>query len=98
MYAIKWTAHARKENADILKFWIDKNKSNVYSKKIRNETKIKLSLLKRNVLMGEQVEGYEEIRRILILRNFSIYYRVQSNIIEIVSFFDNRNDPEDLEI
>ncbi|KEY18865.1 type II toxin-antitoxin system RelE/ParE family toxin [Kaistella antarctica] len=98
MLSIKWTEHAKRENADILKFWIKHNQSNVYSKKISKETTKKLSLLKKNILMGEELEEFDTVRRILILENFSLFYTIEGNIIKILSFWDNRRNPENLEI
>ncbi|MEN2718690.1 type II toxin-antitoxin system RelE/ParE family toxin [Capnocytophaga sputigena] len=39
------------------------------------------------------------IRRVVILSNFSIFYRIleEQNEIEIIAFWDNRNDPEKLQ-
>ena len=39
---------------------------------------------------------YIVIRRLLVLKNFSMLYRITDKI-EIVSFWDNRNDPKKLE-
>lgn len=98
MLSIKWTEHARREKAEILKFWIKNNQSNSYSQKIKKETQRKLSLLKKNSFMGEELEDFDEVRRILILENFSLFYKIEINQIKILSFWDNRRNPENLEI
>lgn len=98
MLSIKWTEHARREKVEILKFWIKNNQSNIYSQKIKKETQRKLSLLKKNSLMGEEVEDFNEVRRILVLENFSLFYTIEVNEIKILSFWDNRRNPENLEI
>ena len=38
----------------------------------------------------------KEIRRALVLHNFSLFYQIFTDRIEIVFFFDNRNDPKKL--
>ena len=73
MLSIKWTEHAKTENGDILRFWKLHNRSNVYSKKIRKDTNRKLGLLKKNIFMGEELEDFGDVRRILILENFSLF-------------------------
>ena len=98
MLSIKWTEHERREKVEILKFWIKNYQSNIYSQKIKIETQRKLSLLKKNSLMGEEVEDFNEVRRILILENFSLFYTIEVNEIKILSFWDNRRNPENLEI
>ena len=42
--------------------------------------------------MGQEVIKEKQIRRVVILSNFSMLYRIVENTIEIVSFFDNRQD------
>lgn len=46
----------------------------------------------------EQIRKQEdiEVREFLILKNFSIIYKI-SNIIEIIAFWDNRQNPTSLE-
>jgi len=39
MFQIKWTSKAAKEKADALKYWIEKNKSNTYSRRIHRQSK-----------------------------------------------------------
>ena len=41
-----------------------------------------------------------EVRRVIVLSYFSIFYRIleEQNEIEIVAFWDNRNDPKKLNL
>lgn len=52
MFQIKWTSKAAKEKADALKFWIAKNKSETYARKIHLHSKKSLNLLKVNPYRG----------------------------------------------
>lgn len=97
MFQIKWTRKALHEQADILTYWIERNKSKTYSRKISVDLKAKELLLKQNPLIGK-VTDFEEVRVVLILKNFSLFYRVKSVNVEILSFWDNRRDPETIEI
>lgn len=54
-------------------------------------------LLSENPLAGT-LTNFKKIRRILILRNFSLYYRIDDNMVQILAFWVNRRNPEDLEI
>ena len=45
-----------------------------------------------------EVEGYENIRRALVFFNYSIFYLIEKNTITILSFWDNRRNPEELEL
>lgn len=98
MFQIKWTSKAAKEKADALKFWIEKNKSNTYSRKIHLQSKKSLILLKANPYIGQELFDFEGIRCIVILRKFSIFYRIVDHSIEILSFWDGHRNPDNIKI
>lgn len=85
------------ERKNILKYWILHNGSDSYSKKINNEIKKIQTLLLKNPKLGTPSE-IENIRFVLVLRNFSMYYQIKENQIQILSLWDNRRNPEDLDI
>lgn len=97
MFQVDWTENASQQRIDILEFWIEHNQSEIYSKKIFAETLIAEQLLKENPLIGTLTD-LDEIRRILILRNFSMFYTIQNHVIKILAFYDNRRNPDNLEI
>lgn len=97
MFQIKWTKKALDEQADILKYWIRHNNSKTYSKKIAVEIKAKEFLLLDNPFIGIETD-IDGIRMILIVKNFSLFYRLNNNVIEILSFWDNRRNPDHVEI
>ena len=87
MWKLEWTLEAEMQYYDILSYWTNHNKSNSYSIKIMNEVEKSEDLLIYNPF---------KIRSLLVLKNFSIIYRITDRI-EILSFWDNRNDPTKLE-
>ena len=98
MFQIKWTSKASKEKADALKFWIENNKSDAYSRKIHLQSKKALNLLKENPFIGQELFDIKEVRYVVILRKFSIFYRIVGNSIEILSFWDGHRNPDDFKI
>lgn len=93
MFEIKWTLEAETLYLETLEYWINHNKSNTYALKIIDEVERKEKLLSDNPLMGVVIFGAkEEVRRVLVLENFSIHYRIQKTTIEIVSFWANKKD------
>ena len=56
-----------------------------------------INLVKSQNLIGEESK-IKKIRRILILENFSLFYKLMNDEIKILSFFDNRRDPSNLKI
>lgn len=93
MFKIKWTPEAEKLYFETLEYWINHNKSNNYSLKIIAEVERKEKLLSNNPFIGAIIFGTkEEIRRVLVLENFSIHYRVKKTTVEILSFWVNKKD------
>lgn len=97
MFQIEWSVTASKQRAIALEFWIEHNKSQTYSKKIFKESLRFEKLLVKNPFLG-QITDFYEVRRVLILKNFSMYYKILNNLILIVAFKDNRRNPNNLEI
>jgi len=93
MFKIKWTPEAKTLYFETLEYWINHNKSNNYSLKIIAEVERKEKLLSANPFIGAIIFGTkEQIRRVLVLENFSIYYRIKKTTVEILSFGPNKKD------
>jgi hypothetical protein len=97
MFQIEWTNTASKQRIDILEFWNNHNKSQTYSKKLFKETLRIEKLLIENPYLGSFTD-FEEVKKIIVLKNFSIYFKLQNNIITILAFRDNRSNPESLNL
>ena len=94
---VSWSYEAEIQYYDTLLFWIEKTKSEKYSEKIEKEVAKISNTLKTFPKIGAIYES-KGIRRVVILSNFSIFYRIleEQNEIEIIAFWDNRNDPKEL--
>ncbi|WP_294225412.1 hypothetical protein [uncultured Chryseobacterium sp.] len=44
------------------------------------------------------ISEIEGIRYVLIDKNFSLYYRTNKDVVEILVFWDNRGNPENLNV
>jgi len=96
---IKWTPEAEEWYHETLKYWINHNKSNVYSLKIIYEVEKMEMLLSENPYIGATVEGAElETRRVIVLNQFSIYCNVENDVIAVVSFWNNKHNPQKLDL
>ena len=98
MQFIKWTKPAAKRKANILKYWTKRNGSPTYSAKIENESNKAETLISANPFIGTEVEDLKDVRRLFIMKYYSLFYRVKENHVEILSFWDNRQDPEKIEL
>ena len=95
---VEWTEQAKIELKEILLYWKQHNKSNSYSVKLNAEVQRVVKDLVRFPYLWTEVEGYENIRRALVFFNYSIFYLIEKNTITILSFWDNRRNPEELEL
>ncbi|MER3329156.1 MAG: type II toxin-antitoxin system RelE/ParE family toxin [Candidatus Kapaibacterium sp.] len=91
---IVWTKIADIQFVGILEYWVKRNKSTSYSKKL-----IRL-VSKRTNQIAESPYIYKSTdfrdTHVASLSNFSIFYKVTDHEIIITSFWDNRQDPEKL--
>ncbi len=92
MFEIKWTPEAELLYLETIEYWIENNKSTTYALKIIKEVIRKEKLLAENPFLGSVILEIKEVRRILILENFSVYYRVRDNTVEVLSFWANKQD------
>lgn len=98
MLSIKWSNRAVKEKSDILRYWVKRNGSATYSEKIETETDKAINLILKNTYIGEKVKNRDNVRRLTVMRDFSIYYSVIKKNVYILSFWDNRQNHERLKI
>jgi plasmid stabilization system protein ParE len=93
---VVWSARARKELIEILKYWNNRNKSNVYSVKLNG---LILNRVKIAAKMPESGMPSDDTQaRVLIVKDYSIYYDIYQSHIEILTIWDNRRNPISFEL
>ena len=98
---IVWLPQARIQFHEIITYWAEELESVSYVQKIREDVQRVLEILKFSPRIGRTVEDInEEVRRVTILRNYSIFYKWVEDYheIQIIAFWDNRNDPNKLDL
>lgn len=93
-----WTDHALSE-LDLTIEYLGSNFSDVEVARLSRSIETTVADISRNPLMYPRSEKSGGIRRAVVLRFNTLYYRVSSEDrrIEGLSFFSNRKDPEALE-
>lgn len=92
-YKILWTDHALVELNETVSY-IERNFSPKEVAKLGEKIESTLSLIAAQPKMFPETEHRTGVRKAVIMRLNSMYYRVVSNNIEILSFFSNRQDPQ----
>jgi|SRR5690606_282849 len=89
-----WTRTANIQLVGVLEYWVNRNKSKTYSKKLVK------SVSERTIQIAEQPLIFKATdykgTRVASLGNFSIFYKFNDKDIIITAFWDNRQNPEKL--
>jgi plasmid stabilization system protein ParE len=91
-YKILWTDNALEElvaTYEYLETNFSQKELNNLSKEIEKIT----FLISMNPTLFSESEYSEGIRKVVILKYNTLYYRIKNNAIEILSFFSNRQNP-----
>jgi len=92
---IVWTPTATQQLKEIVIFWNRHNNSNTFSKKLLKTVNKTLKTISSFPFLFRKTD-FIGVRVAFIFGNFSIFYRIKDNTIEVLLFWDNRKDPERL--
>jgi len=92
--AVVWTRTADIQFVGVLQFWVEKNKSNSYSKKLIGLVSERTEQIAKNPFLHKPADFKDT--RVASMGHFSIYYKVFDDRIIVTAFWDNRQDPKKL--
>ena len=92
---IIWSRLAHNDRLDILDYWIKRNKSNSYSKKLNQIFEHTADLIRKYLKIGRQTEM--ESVRCKIVKDYLFTYRETKDFIEILTIWDSRQDPDNFD-
>lgn len=87
---IIWSIRASKELKNVLEYFNQRNKSTRYSLKLLNEIESLTRNLSKNESIGRLTSN--KFTRVIPMKIYLIFYEINRGNIEIVSFWDNRQD------
>lgn len=91
---IVWSKRALAVRFQILEYWININKSLRFSKKPDNLFLQKIDLLTSHSFIGKRTTS--ENIRIIVVREYLIFYEILETQIHILSIKDDHQNPEKL--
>lgn len=91
---IFWTETAIRQRNFIFEYWIERNQSSTYAKKLNYKIGERTNLLKHNPELGKKTDFKNT--RAVSLGHYSILYKVIDLKIIITGFWDNRQEPAKL--
>ncbi len=87
---IVWSSLAKLQLENVLEYYFVMNESPTYSLKLLSEVEDLLDTLSYSELIGRLTSN--KITRVISMKVYLIFYEINDNQIEIVSFWDNRQD------
>ena len=93
---IIWSSRAKLDLVNILDFYYKRNGTITYSVELNTTIRSSVRLLEKHSEIGVRVD-IKNMRN-LIQGDFSIFYEIKSETIEIITIWDSRQDPEKLDI
>jgi len=91
-----WSSRAKIDLQEILDFFYSRNGTKTYSKKLNVTFRKSVRLLARHSDIGNPTDIQNV--RCLIEGDYSIFYKLESNTIEILTIWDSRQNPDHLSI
>lgn len=93
---IVWSHLARTQLLGVLEYYVERNSNSNYSLKLLDEVEDLLETLSNAELIGRLTSN--KFTRVISLRMYLIFYEINLNKIEIVLFWDNRQEMENRKI
>jgi hypothetical protein len=91
---IVWTKTADIQFSGILEYWLRRNKSNSYPKRL---IKLVSEITEQIAITPSMFKSANFAdTRVAPLGHFSLFYKVTENKIIVTAFWDSRQNPEDL--
>ena len=92
-YKIHWTANALEELNDTI-IYLEENWTAKELNNLAINLEEKLILISQNPYLFQSSDFKKNIRRVIVLKYNTLYYRIKNDEIEIISFFSNRQNPK----
>lgn len=91
-YEILWTDHALFELNEIYEY-LEEKFTTKELQKLSAEIEFVIELISRNPELFP-LSSFKGVRRAVIMKYNTLYYRLKNERIEIVSFYNNRKSPD----
>ena len=92
---IRWSPRAANDRIQILEYWIERNKSTTYSRNLNRLINNAVQLISERPNIGRQTDHLNV--RIKIVKDYLIYYRIKDDVLEIITLWDGRRNPDILQ-
>ncbi len=92
---IVWVFQAQKDRIQILAYWINRNKSKSFSRKLDKVFRESLEIIGKYPFIGKPTD--KPTIRIKIVADYFLIYEITDNEIIVLRIWDSRRNPGSLE-
>ena len=96
-FRIEWTDHALTELAETFEY-LERNWTEKEMQNLSNKIERTLSLISKNPELFQESKISIGVRRAVIMKYNSLYYRKNNEVIEILSFFFKSKKPKEIRL
>ncbi|WP_417591518.1 type II toxin-antitoxin system RelE/ParE family toxin [Owenweeksia hongkongensis] len=93
---VRWTLRSIKDKMLIYEYWLERNQSDAYPRKLERLFNKSMSITAKFPLAGKPTE-LENIRYRLV-KDYKIFYRINDKTIEVLTVWYSRQNPKELRI
>ena len=93
---IVWSKLAKLQLKNVLEFYVQRNGNSNYSIKLLKEVEDLLTILSKTACIGRLTSN--KCTRVISMKVYLIFYEINDDRIEIVTFWDNRQNIENRKI
>lgn len=93
---IIWTLRAQSDRKNILNYWIQRNRSSAYSKKLNQLFKEAVRVISLYPKIGKPTD--DSLARVKVARDYLIFYEESEDAVLVLTIWDNRQNPDNLKI
>lgn len=89
---IVWTNKAKKELIEILEYWMDRNKSNTFSKKLNKLIENQLLLISQYPEIGRKTDIKNV--KVKVIHKYLVYYEIIDENLYVLTIRHGSKNPE----
>lgn len=93
---VTWSLRAKDERREILEYWAERTGDKTYSRKLAKNFREKIKFIIRHNYAGTATD-IDNVRA-AVCGNYILFYEVDKESIEILSVWDGRRNPGDLNL
>lgn len=94
--AVVWSEFAKLQLSNVLEYYLLQNGNPNYSLKLLSQIEDLLITLSKSELIGRLTSN--KSTRVISMKVYSLFYEINNEQIEIVSFWDNRQNPNNRKV